>query len=117
MTTQRLEPRLVIFVLLSLLVTVTVTSVAEDASDTPAHGRKVIHRVVPVYPDLAKQMQITGTVRLVAVVAPNGSVKLTQPVGGNPVLLKSAEDAVLKWKFVTATEESKELIELHFSPE
>ena len=91
-------------------------SFAQDA-DAPDHGRKIVHRVLPSYPELAKPMRLAGTVRLLAVVAPNGTVKGTEPVGGNPVLLKSAEDAVMKWKYVNASEESKELIELHFSPE
>ena len=79
--------------------------------------RTALEKVQPEIPPLAKQMRITGTVRLVAVVAPNGTVKMTEPVGGSPVLLKAAEDAVMKWKYVTGPDESKELIELHFSPE
>ena len=104
-----------IFVLLALLVAVS----AAPAQDNQAseHVRRVVNRVVPVYPELARKIGIAGTVRLIAVVAPNGSVKLIQPLGGNPVLVKSAEDAVMKWKYVTAGEETKELIELHFSPE
>lgn len=89
---------------------------AQD-SEASEHTRKVVNRVVPGYPELARRIGIKGTVRLVAVVAPNGSVKLIQTMGGNPVLVKSAEDAVMKWKYVPASEESKELIELHFSPE
>jgi hypothetical protein len=38
-------------------------------------------------------------------------------MGGHPVLVKSAEDAVMKWKYAPAGEETKEPIELHFSPE
>jgi Gram-negative bacterial TonB protein C-terminal len=56
-------------------------------------------------------------VRLVAVVAPSGSVKLTQPVGGNPVLLQSAAEAVMRWKYEPAPEETKEQIEISFAPE
>jgi len=102
----------VLFALLTLFVAAS----AQDL-EVPEHGRKVTQRVMPSYPELAKQMRITGTVRLVAVVAPNGTVKMTQPVGGSPVLLKAAEDAVIKWKYAPSAEESKELIELHFSPE
>jgi len=98
------------------LVTFFGTALAQDM-DLSDHGRKVAHRVMPSYPELAKQMRITGTVRLVAVVAPNGTVKTIEPVGGSPVLLKAAEDAVMKWKYAAGPEESKELIELHFSPE
>lgn len=109
------RPTILILILLSLLA-LSVASVAQDM-DVPEHGRKVTSRVMPNYPELARQMRISGTVRLVAVVAPNGTVKMTEPVGGSPVLLKAAEDAVMKWKYAAGTGESKELIELHFSPE
>jgi TonB family protein len=114
-TTSCTKVRNAVLVVCALLALFGAAS-AQD-SDLAEHGRKVAHRVIPNYPELAKQMKITGTVRLVAVVAPNGTVKMTQAVGGSPVLLKAAEDAVMKWKYASAPEESKELIELHFSPE
>ncbi len=90
------------------------------AADKPAEkssgDRKVVQRVVPVYPELARTANIKGTVRLLVMVAPNGSVKSVQAVGGNPVLIKAAQDAVTNWKFAPATEESREPIELHFEP-
>ena len=115
MTTRSTKALYAILVFLTLLA-LFATAVAQDL-DAPEHGRKVASRVMPSYPELAKQMRITGTVRLVAVVAPNGTVRITEPVGGSPVLLKAAEDAVMKWKYVAGPEESRELIELHFSPE
>jgi TonB family protein len=114
MTTRGTKACYAIFTLLTLLTLCAAALAQEDGAE---HGRKVTQRVIPSYPELARQMRITGTVRLVAVVAPNGTVKMTEPVGGSPVLLKAAEDAVLKWKYVAAPEESRELIELHFSPE
>jgi TonB family protein len=115
MTTPGTKARYAILTLLTLLAFFAAVF-AQDISSTE-HSRKVTQRVIPSYPELARQMRITGTVRLVAVVAPNGTVKTTEPVGGSPVLLKAAEDAVLKWKYVAEPEESRELIELHFSPE
>ena len=106
----------IFLILLVLLFGVANAETVQD-SDAPEHARKAISRVQPVYPELAKQMRVSGTVRLVAVVSPNGSVKFIEPVGGHPVLLKSAEDAVMKWKFMPAPKETKELIEIHFSPE
>jgi TonB family protein len=105
-----------ILVILALFLTCSAAVFAQD-SDAPEHVRKVVRRVVPGYPELARRMGISGTVRLMAVIAPSGSVKFVEPVGGHPVLVKSAEDAVMKWKFASATAETKELIELHFSPE
>jgi TonB family protein len=102
--------RMIVFFV--LLMTVALTSFAQDANS----GRKVTRRVPPVYPEIARQARLTGTVRLVAVVAPNGSVKVTQPVGGNPVLLRSASDAVMQWKFTAAPQETKESVEINFAP-
>jgi len=79
--------------------------------------RKVVRRVDPTYPQMAKRMNLTGTVRVFAVVAPDGTVKAVEPVGGSPLLVQAAQDAINRWKFVPATSESKELIELHFRPE
>jgi TonB family protein len=79
-----------------------------------APPRKIINKVAPVYPDLAKHMNIGGTVKVEVVVRPNGSVKSTKIVGGNPVLLDSAKEAVLKWKFASSSEETTEVVEVLF---
>lgn len=80
-------------------------------------GRKVLRQNMPVYPEIAKRMGLTGTVKVQAVVAPDGTVKTIQPVGGSPVLIQAAESAVYKWKFSPAPAETKEIIELHFYPQ
>ena len=73
-------------------------------------------KVVPPYPELARKMQISGTVRLGVVVTPAGKAKVTQLIGGNPVFLKAAVDVIDKWRWVPASQETKELIELDFHP-
>jgi len=62
-------------------------------------------------------MNLSGTVKVQATIAPDGTVKNVQPVGGSPVLIQAAQDAVYKWKFAAAAAESKELIELRFDPQ
>jgi TonB family protein len=86
------------------------------AQDQPEGKRAIVDRVVPVYPDLARRAQIHGTVRVGIVVAPNGRAKFTQVIGGNPLLAKAAVDAIEKWKWVPAAQETKELVELNFHP-
>jgi len=49
-------------------------------------------------------------------VAPDGGVKSVEILGGSPLLINATRDAVLKWKFAPASAESKEQIELHFTP-
>jgi outer membrane biosynthesis protein TonB len=61
-------------------------------------------------------MQISGTVRVEVVIAPNGKAKFTTVLGGNPVLALAAVDAIGKWKWAPAPQESKEIIELNFHP-
>jgi TonB family protein len=78
--------------------------------------RKVVDKIAPVYPDLAKRMHITGVVKVEVAVRANGSVKSTKVLGGNPVLIESATDAVRKWKFEAATAESTEVLQLTFDP-
>jgi TonB family protein len=86
------------------------------AQDQPDAKRKVVSKVLPVYPELARKMQMAGTVRVEAVVAPNGRLKFTTVIGGSPVLAAAAVDAIEKWKWAPAPQESKELIELNFHP-
>jgi len=78
--------------------------------------RKVVTKVIPLYPELARRMQISGTVRVEVVVAPNGKAKFTTVVGGNPVLAIAAVDAIARWRWGTAPQETKEIIELNFHP-
>jgi TonB family protein len=89
---------------------------ASSAQDQPQAKRKIVSQVVPSYPELANKMKITGTVRVEALVAPNGKVKTTQVVGGSPVLVKAAIDAIEKWKWGPAPQDTTELIELNFHP-
>jgi len=79
--------------------------------------RKVSAKVAPNYPELAKRMHLQGVVRIEAVVRPNGTVKSTRVLGGNPVLVDAASDAVSKWKFEPAQAETTEVVQLTFSPQ
>ncbi|HYM78518.1 MAG TPA: energy transducer TonB [Candidatus Dormibacteraeota bacterium] len=87
---------------------------AQNSAGASNSERKVSLRVAPVYPELAKKMHIHGTVRVEAVVRPNGSVKSTRVIGGNPVLIDAAQDAVSKWKFEPAQAETTEVVQLSF---
>ena len=82
----------------------------------PEGLRKVLGRVNPQYPELARALHLAGTVKLVVTVAPSGSVKSVRPIGGNPVLLKAAQDAICKWKWAPAPQESQEPVDLRFHP-
>jgi TonB family protein len=79
--------------------------------------RKVKTKISPAYPDLARRMNIAGTVKVLVVVSPSGNVKDSKVVGGNPVLANAAIDALKKWKFETASEDSTGTVEFKFQPQ
>ena len=60
---------------------------------------KLINKVQPVYPPLAKQARIQGTVRLQAIIAKNGAVVELQVLSGHPLLQQAALDAVRQWRY------------------
>jgi len=76
--------------------------------------RKVKNKVVPEYPPLAKQMNVTGRVKIEATISAEGRVTITKVVGGSPLLVNSAMDALKKWRFEPAVKETGEIIEFDF---
>jgi len=87
---------------------------AQDAA-TDAAKRKVRTRVMPEYPALAKQMNVTGKVKIQATIAADGHVTATKAVGGSPLLVNAASDALKKWRFEPAPKETTEIIEFDFN--
>jgi protein TonB len=88
--------------------------VQAQSNSAPASGRAVISRVPPAYPELARKMHIHGTVKVEAGLRPNGTVKSTRILGGNPVLIEAASDAVKLWKFAAGPAETTEVVQLSF---
>ncbi len=106
--------RSVLFITIVFIATSACVASGQTANVASNPDRKVASRVAPVYPELAKKMHIHGAVRVEAIVRPNGSVKSTRVLGGNPVLVDSAQDAVSKWKFEPAQAETTEVVQLAF---
>jgi TonB family protein len=64
---------------------------------------RLIHNVRPVYPELAKQAHIQGTVRLAALIDEDGIIEQLRLISGHPFLVKAAFDAVKQWRYRPAT--------------
>ncbi len=60
---------------------------------------KLVNKVQPSYPPLARQTRISGTVRLHAIIAKDGSIQSLEVISGHPLLQQSALDAVRQWKY------------------
>ena len=99
-----------LFVLVPILMLVPSFASAQDG------GRKVVIRVVPKDPSLARTMNLQGVVRADVLVAPNGSVKLVEVKGGHPLLAQAAQTALREWKWEPAPRETHESVEIRFSP-
>ncbi len=96
-----------------LVVVSTVGPVSGYGQD---EARKVKTKVQPRYPELAKRMNLSGTVKIQVTVTPNGIAKTTKPVGGNPVLIEAAVEALKKWRWEDAPAETTEVVEFRFVP-
>jgi TonB family protein len=100
-----------------LLAAVALTFAPSPAMAQGELTRKTKTKVSPAYPDLARRMNITGTVKVLVVVSPGGSLKDTKVVGGNPILVNAAMDALKKWKFEPADSDSTGTVEFKFQPQ
>jgi len=63
--------------------------------------QKLIAQPAPVYPPLAQQARIQGTVRLKVVIAKDGSVTNIEVISGHPLLVPPALEAVRGWRYQT----------------
>jgi TonB family protein len=86
------------------------------AQESSESNRKIVNRVAPQYPPLARNLKLQGSVKVEAVVAPDGSVRTVQIKGGHPVLAEAAHDAVRNWKWEPGAKETQEFIEIKFTP-
>jgi TonB family protein len=76
--------------------------------------RPAKHLVTPIVPDLARKLNLSGTVRIEVTIAPDGTVRRTRVLGGHPVLAVEAERAAQKSTFEPAPRETTETIDFKF---
>jgi TonB family protein len=80
-----------------------------------AEERAVKSRVAPTYTEIARRMKISGVVRLEVSVDPEGKVTDVKQLSGNNMLSVAAEDAVRRWRFVSAPSASTVEVALNFA--
>jgi TonB family protein len=79
-----------------------------------ADDRAVVHKVPPIYPEMAKRLHITGTVKVVTTVDAAGSVTKVEGQGSNKILSSAAEDAINQWKFAAGSGSDTMTIQINF---
>jgi TonB family protein len=108
--------RILILALVATLTTIlAIPPQGVRAQDAGQVNRKIKSQVAPVYPDLAKRMNVHGKVKLQITVAPDGSVKTIQVLGGHPILADASQNAVRNWKYEAGPKETTQIIEVNFN--
>lgn len=90
----------------------SVKSQEEPSQETAK--RRVRSKVAPEYPALARQMNVTGKVKIEAQITADGHVGNTKIIGGSPLLVNAALDALKKWRFEPAPKDTSEVLEFDF---
>ena len=75
------------------------TSQSRVSVPTDEMLRLIVHKVDPVYPDVAGKARVKGLAVLDAVVGTDGTVISLRPVSGPDILTRAAMDSVQWWKF------------------
>ena len=79
-------------------------------------GRKLLAQPAPAYPQMARHMQLTGTVKLEVTIGPDGQIRNTKVLGGHPLFVDAALEALKKWKYAPANTETTATVEFNFHP-
>jgi len=103
-----------IILLLGMSTSLAPTALSQESA-TEVVKRKVKSKTVPEFPALAKQLNVTGKVKIEATISADGRVTNTKVVGGSPLLVNAAIDALKRWRFESASKESTEIIEFDFN--
>ncbi|HEX7960856.1 MAG TPA: energy transducer TonB [Terriglobales bacterium] len=60
---------------------------------------RLLQKVQPTYPVMAKQLRVQGDVVLTALIAKDGSIEGLKVLSGHPLLIRAALDAVSQWRY------------------
>jgi len=101
-------------ILVAVAASLFALSLASSQTVNDEGHRKAKSKTAPIYPELARRMNITGKVKIELVIAPDGHVRSTRAIGGHPVLVQSCVDAVRDWKYEPASEETTQIVEFDF---
>ncbi|MGA1984930.1 MAG: energy transducer TonB [Candidatus Sulfotelmatobacter sp.] len=89
-------------------------AIALFADLAAAENRKPLVNPNPEYPEIAKRMNISGTVKVELVIAADGTIKSAKVLGGHPLLADAVQKALKKWKYAPGDAETTMLLEFRF---
>jgi periplasmic protein TonB len=96
---------------------VTLALACMFATNTAAQEtRKALSKPTPHYPEIAKHMNLSGTVKIEITIGPDGKVKGTNVIGGHPILVDTTLMALKEWRYEPAKTETTVIVTLDFHP-
>jgi TonB family protein len=100
----------------NLIALVTLTLVVIFSMPGMASADRKITKSAPaVYPQIAKQMHVSGTVKLELQVTSTGKVKAVSVLGGHPLLADAAVQAAKGWQYEAASQDTTEHASINFT--
>lgn len=106
--------RIAVLLAFSAVLLPVASAVGEEGN---VENRKIINIVQPSYPEIARTMRIAGSGEMEATVGRrDGKPSRIEVNGGHPALIKAAVDAVHGFRWEVGPHETKEPIEMVFSP-
>jgi TonB family protein len=84
------------------------------AAHALADTRKPVANPDPDYPEIARRMNITGTVKIEIVVAADGTIKSMKVMGGHPLLVDAVQKALKRWKYAPGGSETTMQLDFKF---
>jgi TonB family protein len=93
-----------------LLVLAGALFAAHAAADT----RKPVVNPNPEYPEIARRMNLNGSVRVEIVIAADGTIKSAKVLGGHPILAEAVQRALKKWKYPPGAAETTLQLDFRF---
>jgi TonB family protein len=89
-------------------------AIALFAAPAAADTRKPVVNPDPEYPEIARRMKISGTVKVELVIAADGTIKSAKVLGGHPVLADAVQRALRKWKYAPGASETTMQLDFKF---
>ncbi len=84
------------------------------AAHAAADTRKPVANPTPEYPEIARRMNISGTVKVELVIAADGTIRSAKVLGGHPLLADAVQKALRKWKYAPGSGETTMQLDFKF---
>ena len=91
-------------------------SVIAAANASGQEARKSISKPTPRYPEVAKRLNLVGTVKVEILIGPDGKIKNANILGGHPIFANSTLDALKDWKYELSKTETTVILTFEFHP-